>query len=29
MGNDEFVMWTRFHARRAQAEELDRKMAGG
>lgn len=29
MGNDEFVMWTRFFARKAQAEELERLKAGG
>ena len=28
MGNDEFVLWTRFYARKAQAEELERLRAG-
>jgi hypothetical protein len=28
MGNDEFVVWTRFYARKAQAEELARLTAG-
>jgi hypothetical protein len=29
MGNDEFMLWTRFYARKAQAEELERLKAGG
>lgn len=29
MGNDEFVLWTRFYARKAQADELERLKAGG
>lgn len=29
IGNDEFVLWTRFYARKAQREELAAKMAGG
>jgi hypothetical protein len=29
MGNDEFVLWTRFYARKAQREELARLQAGG
>lgn len=28
MRNDEFVLWTRFYARKAQAEELERLKAG-
>jgi hypothetical protein len=29
MSNDEFVLWTRFYARKAQTEELARLTAGG
>jgi hypothetical protein len=29
MTNGEFVLWTRFHARKAQAAELERLKAGG
>jgi hypothetical protein len=29
MGQDEFVMWSRYYARKAQAAELERLMAGG
>lgn len=29
MTNSEFVHWTRFYARKAQQDELDRKLAGG
>jgi hypothetical protein len=28
MDNGEFVLWTRFYARKQQAEELDRLKAG-
>lgn len=28
MGNDEYVLWTRFYARKHQAEELARLKAG-
>lgn len=28
MSNREFVYWTRFYARKAQAEELERLKAG-
>ena len=28
MGNDEFVMWTRYFSRKAQREELERLKAG-
>ena len=28
MGNDEFVVWSRFYARKAQADELERLKAG-
>jgi hypothetical protein len=29
MRHDEFVLWTRFYARKAQQEELAARMAGG
>jgi hypothetical protein len=29
MGNDEFVLWSRYYARKQQRDELDRMMAGG
>lgn len=29
MSHAEFVMWTRYHGRRAQQEELARMRAGG
>jgi hypothetical protein len=29
MSNEEFVMWSRYYARKAQADELARLMAGG
>jgi hypothetical protein len=29
MSNQEFVLWSRFYARKAQAEELERLKAGG
>ena len=29
VGNDEFVLWTRYYARQAQREELEAKKAGG
>jgi hypothetical protein len=29
MGSDEFLLWTRYYARIAQAEELERLKAGG
>jgi hypothetical protein len=29
MPHAEFVVWSRFHARKRQREELDQKMAGG
>lgn len=29
MSNGEFLYWTRFYARKAQAEELERLKAGG
>lgn len=29
MSNQEFVLWTRFYARKTQAEELERLKAGG
>lgn len=29
MDNGEYVVWTRFYARKAQAEELAQKMRGG
>ena len=29
MTNAEFVLWSRFYARKAQAEELERLKAGG
>lgn len=28
MGNDEFIMWTRYFARKAQREELERLKVG-
>jgi allophanate hydrolase subunit 2 len=28
MGHDEFVMWTRYYARKAQTLELERQKAG-
>jgi lipopolysaccharide assembly outer membrane protein LptD (OstA) len=29
MGNDEYVLWTRFYMRKQQAQELERLKAGG
>lgn len=29
MDNAEFVMWTRYYARKAQRRELEQRMAGG
>jgi uncharacterized protein YegP (UPF0339 family) len=29
MSNGEFMLWSRFYARKAQAEELAQLMAGG
>lgn len=29
MGNDEYVLWTRYYARRKQEQELETMKAGG